>query len=324
MNEEECNKRKQWPVYETTFDTRTRSIEANHDEDDDEYSINFQFQIITKKDNGSYASTSESKSPSNNKSLTEHFSQKQTQSCLKPGYIGCSNHPGFCPCAPTTPSSAPLPPKFPFNKTSINSINSAPNLEYIPFQPNSGHIVSQHEKYKYKKDNEINIKVSTFPKCLSQSIKSITSEAISLDSIQSSISGGNQSFTSVESRFFSPVSSNDSGSEANIVYLLRTHMNTKMNILSPISDKSSVDIGLENHCNVRKLPGNEGNGRKGNVELRMKETRHILSNKLNSRAEGKIQKCKNVKEKTTFIRMIGSRDCFEILIGIFFDFLITT
>lgn len=180
---------------------------------------------------------------------------------------------------PTPPSTAPLPLKFPLkhDRFFINSIKSAPNLPSTnpAVHPrlqslrlggdkentgsSDGSIIDStyNSPRKIERPRSVTetgrigeIKRSHHPKSKGKnfsSTESITSSAGSIDSLRSSTSEGNRSTTSTESRHSSSISSHESDSGANVLYPLRTQVlvHTKLHILSPISDKSSLEPGSE-------------------------------------------------------------------------------
>lgn len=188
---------------------------------------------------------------------------------------------------PSPPSTAPLPLKFPIKNEDFyrSSIKSTPNL------PNSNAI--QHprlmslrshttetpkvqqscsnfiQESSFKKYNEgerphsvIGVSRLNQLKCIQRKFKnfpstdSIRSSNNSIDSIRSSTSDGARSTSSSESRRSSSISSHDSDSGTNIIYPLKNYaLNTKLHILSPISDKSvqEPDVDLFKNWDSAKL-----------------------------------------------------------------------
>lgn len=177
------------------------------------------------------------------------------------------------PYAPSPPSTAPLPLKFPtkHEKFFINSIKSAPNL------PASNAL--QHPRLKDLRGSEksdaskerprsviveagrvFELKRSHSGRNYSSTESIVTSSSGgSMESIRSSTSEGNQSTTSTESRHSSTLSSHSSDSGPSIVRPLRvpTLIHPKLQILSPISDKSAIEPVLENQS-PKQTPDENG------------------------------------------------------------------
>ena len=169
-----------------------------------------------------------------------------------------------------TPSTAPLPIKFPIKHESSlkNSIKSAPNL---PSNIKNNCVVNkmcidklnQASKLELVGKSEIVKRRTTLEpdrilklkklhrrilpkgKTFSSSESVITSISCgSMESLKSSTSEGNRSTSSTDSRHSSTLSSHssDSGkSNRNIGAIVSNIINTKLKILSPISDKSIQD-----------------------------------------------------------------------------------
>lgn len=198
------------------------------------------------------------------------------------------------PYTPSPPSTAPLPLKFPtkHEKFFINSIKSAPNL------PQSNAL--QHPRLKDLRGSEKSDSSKERPRSViiesgrvfelkrSQSgrnYSSIESMATSssdgsMESIRSSGSEGNQSTTSTESRHSSTLSSHSSDSGANVTRPLRVATLTahpKLQVLSPISDKSAQETTLggenNNHSGTQAIEGGE------NVEKKLDEHLDIVKQK---------------------------------------------
>lgn len=163
---------------------------------------------------------------------------------------------------PSPPSTAPLPLKFPtkHEKFFINSIKSAPNL------PGSNAL--QHPRLKDLRGSEKSDTTKERPRSViieagrvfelkrshsgrnysSTESMATSSSGGSMESIRSSTSEGNQSTTSTESRHSSSLSSHSSDSGPSIARPLRvpTLIHPKLQILSPISDKSAQEPVSEN------------------------------------------------------------------------------
>ena len=163
---------------------------------------------------------------------------------------------------PSPPSTAPLPLKFPtkHEKFFINSIKSAPNL------PGSNAL--QHPRLKDLRGSEKSDTSKERPRSViieagrvfelkrshsgrnysSTESMATSSSGGSMESIRSSTSEGNQSTTSTESRHSSSLSSHSSDSGPSIARPLRvpTLIHPKLQILSPISDKSAQEPVSEN------------------------------------------------------------------------------
>ena len=190
------------------------------------------------------------------------------------------------PYTPTSPpSTAPLPLKFPAKNERffINSIKSAPNL------PLSNAL--QHPRLKDLRSSEkerprsviveagrvFELKRSSSGRNYSSTESMATSSSGgSMESIRSSTSEGNRSTTSTESRHSSTMSSHSSDSGPSMVRPLRVPIliHPKLQILSPISDKSSqepVSESSENLKNLNQIPDENGDGEKlidENVKLK--------------------------------------------------------
>lgn len=170
---------------------------------------------------------------------------------------------------PSPPSTAPLPLKFPtkHEKFFINSIKSAPNL------PASNAI--QHPRLKDLRGSEKSDASKERPRSViieagrvfelkrshsgrnysSTESMATSSSGGSMESIRSSMSEGNRSTTSSESRHSSSMSSHSSDSGPSVVRPLRPPvlMHPKLQILSPISDKSAQEPTSEN-CEKNQTP----------------------------------------------------------------------
>lgn len=171
------------------------------------------------------------------------------------------------PYTPSPPSTAPLPLKFPtkHEKFFINSIKSAPNL------PGSNAL--QHPRLKDLRGSEKSDTSKERPRSViieagrvfelkrshsgrnysSTESMATSSSGGSMESIRSSTSEGNRSTTSTESRHSSSLSSHSSDSGASMVRPLRAPIliHPKLQILSPISDKSAQEPVLENCENTK-------------------------------------------------------------------------
>lgn len=184
------------------------------------------------------------------------------------------------PYTPSPPSTAPLPLKFPtkHEKFFINSIKSAPNL------PASNNAL-QHPRLKDLRGSEksdgskerprsviieagrvFELKRSHSGRNYSSSIESMatSSSGGSMESIRSSTSEGNRSTTSTESRHSSTLSSHSSDSGPSVARPLKVPLliHPKLQILSPISDKSTQEPVSENSENKKTTPSDENNGDK--------------------------------------------------------------
>lgn len=170
------------------------------------------------------------------------------------------------PYTPSPPSTAPLPLKFPtkHEKFFINSIKSAPNL------PQSNNAL-QHPRLKDLRGSEKSDSSKERPRSViieagrvfdlkrshsGRNYSSIESMATSssdgsMESIRSSTSEGNQSTTSTESRHSSTLSSHSSDSGPSVARPLRvaTLAHPKLQVLSPISDKSAQEPTLTENNN---------------------------------------------------------------------------
>lgn len=172
---------------------------------------------------------------------------------------------------PSPPSTAPLPLKFPtkHEKFFINSIKSAPNL---PATPNNA---IQHPRLKDLRGSEksdggggkerprsviieagrvFELKRSHSGRNYSSTESMATSSSGgSMESIRSSTSEGNRSTTSTESRHSSTLSSHSSDSGPSVARPLRVPVliHPKLQILSPISDKSAQEPVSENSENLK-------------------------------------------------------------------------
>lgn len=163
---------------------------------------------------------------------------------------------------PSPPSTAPLPLKFPtkHDKFFINSIKSAPNL------PASNAL--QHPRLKDLRGSEKSDTSKERPRSViieagrvfelkrshsgrnysSTESMATSSSGGSMESIRSSTSDGDRSTTSTESRHSSSLSSHSSDSGPSIVRPLRVPIliHPKLQILSPISDKSAQEPVSDN------------------------------------------------------------------------------
>lgn len=173
------------------------------------------------------------------------------------------------PYTPSPPSTAPLPLKFPtkHEKFFINSIKSAPNL------PQSNAL--QHPRLKDLRGSEKSDSTKERPRSVivesgrvfelkrshsgrnysSTESMATSSSGGSMESIRSSGSEGNRSTTSTESRHSSTLSSHSSDSGPSIARPLRVPIliHPKLQILSPISDKSAQEPVSEN-CEKNHSP----------------------------------------------------------------------
>lgn len=208
---------------------------------------------------------------------------------------------------PSPPSTAPLPLKFPtkHEKFFINSIKSAPNL------PGSNALQLQHPRLKDLRGSEKSDTSKERPRSViieagrvfelkrshsgrnysSTESMATSSSGGSMESIRSSTSEGNQSTTSTESRHSSSLSSHSSDS-GSIVRPLRvpTLIHPKLQILSPISDKSAQEPVSEN-CEKNQTPADE-NGDKAideNIDSVKQKKRPAASKTLLLIARDEIQ-----------------------------------
>jgi SH2 domain-containing adapter protein B/D/E/F len=171
------------------------------------------------------------------------------------------------PYTPSPPSTAPLPLKFPtkHEKFFINSIKSAPNL------PASNAL--QHPRLKDLRGSEKSDTSKERPRSViveagrvfelkrshsgrnysSTESMATSSSGGSMESIRSSASDGNRSTSSSESRHSSSLSSHSSDSGPSIARPLRAPIliHPKLQILSPISDKSAQEPVSENGENLK-------------------------------------------------------------------------
>lgn len=177
---------------------------------------------------------------------------------------------------PSPPSTAPLPLKFPtkHEKFFINSIKSAPNL---PASPNNA---LQHPRLKDLRGSEksdgsvkerprsviieagrvFELKRSHSGRLSSTESMATSSSGGSMESIRSSTSEGNRSTTSTESRHSSTLSSHSSDSGASIARPLRAPVliHPKLQILSPISDKSAQEPVSDTNVTPKNQTPDEG------------------------------------------------------------------
>jgi SH2 domain-containing adapter protein B/D/E/F len=205
------------------------------------------------------------------------------------------------PYTPSPPSTAPLPLKFPtkHEKFFINSIKSAPNL------PASNAL--QHPRLKDLRGSEKSDGSKERPRSViieagrvfelkrshsgrnysSTESMATSSSGGSMESIRSSTSEGNRSTTSTESRHSSTLSSHSSDSGTGNARPLRVPIliHPKLQILSPISDKSAQEPGTENSENKSLTPKqtpDENNGDKNeddNVEKDVKQKKRPAASK---------------------------------------------
>lgn len=209
---------------------------------------------------------------------------------------------------PSPPSTAPLPLKFPNTKHEkffINSIKSAPNL------PASNAL--QHPRLKDLRGSEksdsskerprsviieagrvFELKRSHSGRHYSSSIESMaTSSSGSMESIRSSTSEGNRSTTSTESRHSSTLSSHSSDSGANVARPLRVPVliHPKLQILSPISDKSTQEPVSEENKTPKLTPGEADGSGDNNLDdnTDIKQKKRPTSNKIMLIAREEIQ-----------------------------------
>lgn len=226
--------------------------------------------------------------------------------------IDDNSHKNFS--KPSPPSTAPLPLKFSMkNEDRLeNTIKSTPNL------PNSNALQCSQElnvcsdlgKSISGKDASHFINVSSFKKCKSEkmphseleinsvklksiqdikkrkfktfsSADSIRSSNNSIDSMRSCTSEEARSTSSSESHRSSSISSHDSDSGSSILYQLKNHntCNTKLQILSPISDKSVQDPDID-ISKTKDLTKTSTPKSKSSVEDQMELKNNCISNKL--------------------------------------------
>uniref|UniRef100_A0A336JY69 SH2 domain-containing adapter protein D n=1 Tax=Culicoides sonorensis TaxID=179676 RepID=A0A336JY69_CULSO len=174
----------------------------------------------------------------------------------------------------TPPSTAPLPLKFPLKSEEIfrTSVQSTPNIpdlrrfQYCIDETQKGPQASSNyvEETRCKKYDEsdrphsvIGIRRLNQLKCVQDirkrkfknylSTESMRSSNNSIDSIHSSISDGARSTSSSDSRQSSSISSHESDSGTNILFQSKKQLyfNAKLQILSPISDKSVQDPDVD-------------------------------------------------------------------------------
>lgn len=182
------------------------------------------------------------------------------------------------PYTPSPPSTAPLPLKFPtkHEKFFINSIKSAPNL------PASNAL--QHPRLKDLRGSEKSDASKERPRSViieagrvfelkrshsgrnysSTESMATSSSGGSMESIRSSTSEGNRSTTSTESRHSSSMSSHSSDSGPSVARPLRPPIliHPKLQILSPISDKSAQEPVSEDAKNQSPKQTPDENGDK--------------------------------------------------------------
>lgn len=207
---------------------------------------------------------------------------------------------------PSPPSTAPLPLKFPtkHEKFFINSIKSAPNL------PASNAL--QHPRLKDLRGSEkcdstkerprsviieagrvFELKRSHSGRHYSSSIESMatSSSGGSMESIRSSTSEGNRSTTSTESRHSSTLSSHSSDSGPSIARPLRAPIliHPKLQILSPISDKSTQEPVSEHSENKTPKPANDDGDKVIDDNIDVKQKKRPTASKILLIARDEIQ-----------------------------------
>jgi SH2 domain-containing adapter protein B/D/E/F len=203
---------------------------------------------------------------------------------------------------PSPPSTAPLPLKFPtkHEKFFINSIKSAPNL---PASPNNA---LQHPRLKDLRGSEKSDGVKERPRSViiesgrvfelkrshsgrlsSTESMATSSSGGSMESIRSSTSEGNRSTTSTESRHSSTLSSHSSDSGPSIARPLRVPVliHPKLQILSPISDKSAQEPVSDTNL----TPKNQTPDEIGGDDVKQRKQRPAASKTLLLIARDEIQ-----------------------------------
>lgn len=278
-------------VYETAFDS---TIASKSDDVIDNVSKNpglFPFPsdqlMVSNPDENIKRQLSKQKKDSVNQATQEAgndvLSEEMQALLIKEDVHSCKNYD-----TPSPPSTAPLPLKFPvkgedFFKSSIKSTPNLPDSNALQhprlMSLRSNMIVQQSSssfknESPFKKYNEgerphsvIGVRRLNQLKSIQDSKKrkfknfpstdSIRSSNNSIDSMRSSTSDGARSTSSSESRRSSSISSHDSDSGTNILYPLKSQhsLNTKLHILSPISDKSvqEPDLDLLKNWDTTKL-----------------------------------------------------------------------
>lgn len=210
---------------------------------------------------------------------------------------------------PSPPSTAPVDRKFQtkHEKFFINSIKSAPNL---PASPSNA---LQHPRLKDLRGSEksdgnakerprsviieagrvFELKRSHSGRNYSSTESMATSSSGgSMESIRSSTSEGNRSTTSTESRHSSTLSSHSSDSGPSIARPLRPPVliHPKLQILSPISDKSAQELVSENNTEKNQTPDVDSDKIiEDNIDKDMKKKRPVASKTLLLIARDEIQ-----------------------------------
>ncbi|XP_073978305.1 SH2 domain-containing adapter heavyweight isoform X2 [Rhodnius prolixus] len=251
--------------YETAFDSK---ISKSDDELDVDDVTNKSIQVASRTDSESYYKRPRSLVRTTNieDSSTEGLRQGLSRLDL-----------GIRPfVAPTPPSSAPLPTKF-HSGICMASVQSAPDIPVrakdlrLPIKstkhrprnflvdqiqdPSRQRVCSENQENKAVKTRgldilEIKSRTPRRMKYSSTESMATSSSGGSLESIRSSTSEGNRSTSSCESRRSSSLSSHSSDSAGSGTGAFHPALNTlstrvfqqnKLNILSPISDKSSQE-----------------------------------------------------------------------------------
>ncbi|XP_063710084.1 uncharacterized protein LOC134838476 isoform X2 [Culicoides brevitarsis] len=208
---------------------------------------------------------------------------------------------------PSPPSTAPLPLKFPSKNSNClkDTIKSTPNLPssdvlQYPKAMNNCCIfgetkqiqISSSKKTSEKSRSDLhdnNLKFKQKFKIFA-STDSIKSSNISIDSLRSCTSDEARSTTSSDSQRSSSISSHDSDSGSRAFYQLKNNVsfNTKLHMLSPISDKSVIE-SAEIDGSMTKDPITVPVRRKINTEGNMEFKNNSFSHKLLSSLASEIR-----------------------------------
>lgn len=274
---------RQRKLYETAFDSRIAKSDDDLDDVDriTNHSASLfgnEYRMVTSQSKDSfvahpkekrYRSKHNKKAPQNNKLVIENqeaiikeIGNIKIEESID-NIVNANVTTANSQYTPSPPSTAPLPLKFPtkHEKFFINSIKSAPNLP-------ASHNALQHPRLKDLRGSEkcdgskerprsviveagrvFELKRSHSGRNYSSTESMATSSSGgSMESIRSSISEGNRSTTSTESRHSSTLSSHSSDSGPSVAKPLRVPIlvNPKLHILSPISDKSAQEPVLDN------------------------------------------------------------------------------
>lgn len=206
---------------------------------------------------------------------------------------------------PSPPSTAPVDRKFQtkHEKFFINSIKSAPNL---PASPSNA---LQHPRLKDLRGSEKSDGVKERPRSViieagrvfelkrshsgrnysSTESMATSSSGGSMESIRSSTSEGNRSTTSTESRHSSTLSSHSSDSGCARPLKPPMLINPKLQILSPISDKSAQEPVSENSENLKNQTPDGDKLIEDNIDKDVKKKRPAASKTLLLIARDEIQ-----------------------------------